>query len=162
NETQDAIEAGEHVLLREQREILFAVQRDQLALDALRHFGAGGALAEGDIDFAQAFAVEQLQAAIDGDVDDVVEIEAEHLALRLHHADDAKPVATDTHQLTEWIGIAEQLRAHLVTEHDIGALDTIVLRQESAERDAHAPGLRQFGAAADHHGIALATAGIDL
>ena len=51
------------------------------------------------VDLEQAFAVEQLERARRRDVDGVVEVEADHRALRPHHADDAVALAADAQRL---------------------------------------------------------------
>ncbi len=90
-----------------------------------------------------------LQRARDRDEHRVVEVEAEHLALRLHHADHAIALGADPHARTEGIVRAEQLLRGLGPQHDERArLAQVVGRQVLPARDPHAERLGEVRAGA--------------
>ena len=86
-----------------------------------------------DVDLHQALAVEHVQRAADRDEHGVVQVEAEHLALGFHHADDAVALAADAQARAERVLAAEQLLRHLGAEHRERARRArVVVRQELA------------------------------
>src|SRR5574340_533203 len=63
-----------------------------------------------------------------GNVDGVVQVEAEHLAFRLHHADHAVALTADAQVAAERVLPGEQLLPDLRAEHDKGACLLRVVR----------------------------------
>jgi hypothetical protein len=72
---------------------------------------------EGHIDFAEIVHVEHPHREGDGDVDGVIEIEAERVALGRHDSDHAKSRVRDSNHLSECVLITEEFALHLRTEH---------------------------------------------
>ena len=70
-----------------------------------------------EVDLDELVEVEQAHRRGDRDVGDVVDVEAEELALRLHHPDDAEAAAADAHELAERAAVAEELARELRPEH---------------------------------------------
>ena len=69
------------------------------------------------VDLERPLPVEQLEAARGGDIDRVIEIDAHHVALRLHDADDAIAQAADADTLPRRVRGAVELRVELRAEH---------------------------------------------
>ena len=61
------------------------------------------------MNFHQAFAVEELQSAGHRDVNRVVQVHAEDLAFRGHHADHRVVRACHLNALAEGVGVAKEL-----------------------------------------------------
>ena len=144
-DVEDVRQRAQHVLLRDDREVLAAVARDE---DRLGRFD--DALARSRLRrrvkliSMQRVAVEQLERARRRDVGHVVEVDAEELAPRLHHADDAERQAADAHARAERALGAEQLALQLRAEHDEAARALgVVGRQELAARHAQLERLDQ-------------------
>ena len=74
---------------------------DQDAFGRIRHLLGRGSLSVEEVNFHQPFLIEKAQGACCGDIDPVIEIEAQHLPLGLHHSDDTVSLACDSHPLPE-------------------------------------------------------------
>ena len=110
----------------------------------------------------QALPVEHGHGLDDGEVDRIVQIEAQHLPLGLHDPDDPVALATNADALTQGACIAEQLVPHLAAQYHEGAGVTgVVRRQEAAQGGVHLPHLGHGRADAEDHGAAAAPAGFD-
>ncbi|MNS37581.1 hypothetical protein D3C72_698030 [compost metagenome] len=103
------------------------------------------------MDFDHPGVVEQAFGPIHRDVGDIVEGEAEQLALLRHHADHPETHTADADQLAQRIACTEQLDTQLMAEHHIGRRTTVTGHgQELAQTQRHAPGLRQLMAATEN------------
>ena len=114
------------------------------------------------VDLEQLVLVEEPERARHGHDRDVVDVEAHHLALGLHHPDHAEAPAGDPHQLAERASLAEQLARQLGPQHgDRAAAARVALRPERALARAELPERRQVGCRAEHRDAAAALAGLD-
>ena len=111
----------------------------------------------------QAFAIEDGRRFANRHEQGVVEIKTQELALRLHHANDAEAVLTDSNPCAEWIGVTEEFPIQLGAEDCIGLRIFIILRrQETPDRHLHPKGMHHVGGYAEHHRAAQALAELDL
>ena len=91
--------------------------------------------------------VEELEAARGGNVDRVVEVDADHVALRFHDADDAIALAADADPVAERVAAAVELRVQLGAEHgDVARALELVGRQERADGHVELERLVEVGA----------------
>jgi hypothetical protein len=81
--------------------LLAAVAPHQHRADPLHHLGDDVGAAGYDVDLHELVDVEEVHRAGDRDEGYVVKIEAQHLPLGLHHADDEKCGAADSNPLSQ-------------------------------------------------------------
>ena len=114
------------------------------------------------MDFHHALAVEDFQCARGGNVDGVVEIETQHLALGRHDADHAKARCADLQGGAERVGAAEQFGAHFCAQYRVGAwVARIIGGQELADCHLHVEGTGKVRAFAVYRYAPAAPLGAD-
>ncbi len=112
-------------------EILAAVAGDEHAADGGHHLFQGRAVLIDQIDFKQAFPVEQLQPFARRNIDRIVQVNPQHIALGLHHADYPIAVAADAYPFAQRVAVAEQFVAHFCPQDREGpGRPRIIRRQE--------------------------------
>ena len=142
----DRPEHVEHLLLRDDSEVLGAVACRKNSLDAVDDLVDGRVLGVEHVDLEQPLPVEQLEAARGRNVDRVVEVDADHVALRFHDADDAVALAADADPVAERVRAAVELRVELRAEHgDVARALELVGRQERAGGDVELEGFVEVG-----------------
>ncbi len=107
------------------------------------------------MDFHQPRTVEQFQRTCGGNIHGIVQIEAQHLSFRFHHADHTVALAADAQITAERVLPGEQFLTHLGAQHHQRArLARIFIRQETARLHAacHHPG--EIVPPPDYHGAA--------
>ena len=112
DDAHHVVEGVEHRLLAGHGDVVVAValdhQRADRLLDLLRRVGGE----EGRVDLGDLFEVEDLHRGGDRNVDGVVDVEADHLALRLEDADHPETRPGDAHEAAQGVLLAEQLALH--------------------------------------------------
>src|SRR5262245_2403217 len=95
-------------------------------------------------------AVEERHRRRDGDLHDVVQVEAERHAARRHHADDLEAFPAHMEDLTERILLREELLLDLRTDdaHTRPALE-LAFREEPSDRHGHPPDRKHLRGRAD-------------
>jgi hypothetical protein len=79
-----------------------------------------GARPVGDIDLHDAGAIEQTQCPFHRDVDNVVQVEPQHLSLCRHDAHDTIGFAADADKLAQRVFVTEQFLLDLVPQYRPG------------------------------------------
>ena len=115
------------------------------------------------VDLVHATEVEQAHRPLGRQVDGVVHVEAEQLALGGHHPDHPVAFAADTDRLAERRARAEQLVAQLGTEHRLGACRADLPGLEEAPLGhLQAPQLGRRRTYPEHHPLAPASVPLDV